>query len=407
MDHNSITRNLTTQLPHLSLKDLSFFSDDLQLTAAFENLRLTNDGFNGDQHITPILRDKSVLHEQTFKVSEPCGEYQNLPSHYAESGRLYDHIDIISMTKPGSYALQNILADEVPSFTWQILERIIESMFDVMTNKYGHFVFEKLVNLCDDAQLEIIMVKILHNREKFIDAAKNNCGASSVRKLIKAVAKSDRLGYTLVALFSREFYGLMTCQTGSSVILSCLDFLDIKMNDVIYEEAIKNCMNLACDEVGCVSLNKFINHSKGPRREELLCLVSETSVFLAQDPFGNYVLQNVIDLHTPVFTKIICTRLKGHFARLSLQKAGSHVVERCIHSPGRDYVLEEFVNSSILTRLATDQHGNYVLQTALKVAKQAGSLFYRELLDKLKQNSSYLKTGYGKYIYYLIASSSC
>ncbi|KAM7251770.1 hypothetical protein ACFE04_023653 [Oxalis oulophora] len=407
MDSYSTTKKPTTPLPFSLQKFLELFLNDgfennsvgfsrndpfhssfENLDSSFRNLQLTDhitvdDTSNGEFPVPAFPQDKSLLvHQQMSKARFEDKVY--VPSEGIQdrsccntgftnaqlfflSPSLIEHIGNISHTGPGSHCLQKILSLRNPSYTWQIFERIVESMFDVMTDKYGHFVFENLIMICNNTQLEIIMEEILNQPEKFIETCKNNYGASSVNKLIIKVASSETMSTTLVVIFSLGFYKLMTCRIGSFAIVSCLKFLDIKKNGLLYEEAIKKCLTIACDVVGCVSLNKFIEFSKGARREEILRLISENSVFLAQDPFGNYVLQKVIDLHAPVFTELICNRLQGHYVRLSLQKTGSRVVERCICSPGRDYVLEELAHSTTLIRLATDQHGNYVLQTALKV----------------------------------------
>ncbi|KAM7271701.1 hypothetical protein ACFE04_030915 [Oxalis oulophora] len=52
------------------------------------------------------------------------------------------------------------------------------------------------------------------------------------------------------------------------------------------------------------------------------------------DPFGNFVIQHVIELQLPQTTEKLCSTLKNHFVDLSLQKAGSHVVEKCLNSSG-------------------------------------------------------------------------
>lgn len=83
----------------------------------------------------------------------------------------------------------------------------------------------------------------------------------------------------------------------------------------------------------------------------------------------NYVVQHVLGLFNPVFTQKICCILSGHYVRLSSMVGGSHIVEKCLKSPWMDYPLDELVNSNKLGRLAADQFGNYVIQTALKVTK--------------------------------------
>ncbi|XP_071721916.1 putative pumilio homolog 21 [Rutidosis leptorrhynchoides] len=166
----------------------------------------------------------------------------------------------------------------------------------------------------------------------------------------------------------------MTNRIGSYAVLSCLDHFGDEKNDLLYREAIKNLFHVAINEVG--ALQKLRS------------------------------AENVIDLHSLMYGELIFSRLKGHYARLSLQNVGCHVVEKCVNSHGRDYVFEELMESNILSRVAKDQHGNYVLQTAFKVAKEAGSPYYEEILKKLAENPASLNARFGKYIYNLISAES-
>ena len=68
---------------------------------------------------------------------------------------------------------------------------------------------------------------------------------------------------------------------------------------------------------------------------------------------------------------LICKRLQGHYVSLSQERGGSHVVEKCLRSCGKEYVVMEFLrcNEIDLGLIASDQYGNFVLQTALREIK--------------------------------------
>lgn len=66
-------------------------------------------------------------------------------------------------------------------------------------------------------------------------------------------------------------------------------------------------------------------------------------------------MQHVLELEVPDITRNVCHKLKGNYARLSIQKAGSHVVEKCLLSSERDCIIRELVNSDKLDQLARDR----------------------------------------------------
>ena len=53
---------------------------------------------------------------------------------------------------------------------------------------------------------------------------------------------------------------------------------------------------------------------------------------LVQDPYGNYVVQYLLDLRRPELTLGIALGLQGAFVELSLQKFSSNVIEKCLRA---------------------------------------------------------------------------
>ena len=71
----------------------------------------------------------------------------------------------------------------------------------------------------------------------------------------------------------------------------------------------------------------------------------------AQDPFGNYVVQYVLELGHAEATSAIMTQLCGHYPELAQQKFSSNVVEKCLKLGGpaladmRERVINELIDS--------------------------------------------------------------
>lgn len=54
----------------------------------------------------------------------------------------------------------------------------------------------------------------------------------------------------------------------------------------------------------------------------------------AQDPFGNYVVQYVLELDIADASIAVMNNLFGHYAELAQQKFSSNVVEKCLKLGG-------------------------------------------------------------------------
>lgn len=312
------------------------------------------------------------------------------------------HIARLAMTQSGSqYLLDSLLTSRDPLITNMIFEGVFDCLFEVMNDSHGHHLFGKLIQSCSDYQLRLIVAKMTLNLQLLIDISVGKFGSKSIQRLIKVLEKSPLIDIVIAAL-SSAFEELMTNRTGSYVILKCLTLLETEKNKKLYEAAVKLCITLAQNEKGCISLNEFITNSKAPYRETLMGEVSSKSKFLSQDPSGNFVVQHVLGLHNPLYSEHICLELRDVYIQLSLQKGGSHVVEKCLNSSGMVHVVTVLVKYEKLCQVARDQYGNYVIQTALKTTKRANSPLHQVLISKLLQNRNELVFGFGRKVLTLI-----
>ena len=116
-------------------------------------------------------------------------------------------------------------------------------------------------------------------------------------------------------------------------------------------------------------LQRCIDHATGYQRAHLVSQITENAFHLVQDPFGNYVLQYIVDLQESCFTDPLCYTFQGQIPQLSKQKFSSNVIEKCLrgaqHSVTR-MMIEEMMNVLELEKMLRDSYANYVVQTAME-----------------------------------------
>ncbi|TYH10094.1 hypothetical protein ES288_A07G151100v1 [Gossypium darwinii] len=282
----------------------------------------------------------------------------------------------MAKTEEGSKDLQKLLSNSTNSnmiFSW-VFDFIVELMIDQ---------------------------SVPHNYIYYASLLKY--GSCSIKKLITVLEKSPLITYVIKAL-SDTFEKLMMDPIGHYVIFECLDVLDSQTNDPLNIQAMKQCLELVRHEQGSVSMSGFVTRIKGPRRDQLLNLISRNSAFLAQDPTGNYVVQCVIQLQNPAMNDQIFRNLEGYYVKLSTTKTGSYVVEHCFLSSGLDRVINELLRSDRLVSVAKDRYGNYVVQTALKESKKREISLHGRLVVKLEQHFKCLQHGYGRNVLSVLRS---
>ncbi|OMO76922.1 hypothetical protein CCACVL1_15281 [Corchorus capsularis] len=310
-----------------------------------------------------------------------------------------------ALTENGSKQLQHLLSLKEPSIINKIFEGVIKSIFELMTiNQHGHSLFAQLIKSCSDDQLRIIMKRLTADPlvgNLIVTTSRTLIGSYSIMKLIEVLKRSPLIFKVITAL-QAGFFLMMISENGSRVIYKCLDVLDTRTNEFLYVAAKCQCLNLAVHEHGCLSLINFIDKMRGQHRFELLHVIAKHSLHLSQNPSGNYVVQKVVELDNPYLIEEICCQLKGHIAKLSLQKGGSHVVERMLNSRGMHQLAIELLESNNLLHVAQHRYGNYVVQVALNASKRAGSPIYQQLMKKLERYLHCLQYGYARNVYNLI-----
>lgn len=79
-----------------------------------------------------------------------------------------------------------------------------------------------------------------------------------------------------------------------------------------------------------LKLKKFINGNKKQElRKFFLDTITRNSLEIVQNPFGNYVIQHILDEWGAEVAKDIINVIINNMISLSMQKFSSNVVEKC------------------------------------------------------------------------------
>jgi hypothetical protein len=175
----------------------------------------------------------------------------------------------------------------------------------------------------------------------------------------------------IIEAFSGQVVKLIQDLNGNHVIQKCLNHLQPADAQFIFDAVGANCITVGTHRHGCCVLQRCIDHASGFQKVQLVRQITQNSFHLVQDPFGNYVVQYILDLNDASFTNPLCLNFSGKVAELSKQKFSSNVIEKCIRCADMNtkrVLIEELMESEELEKLMRDSYGNYVIQTALEFA---------------------------------------
>ncbi|KAI4331461.1 hypothetical protein MLD38_029649 [Melastoma candidum] len=257
-----------------------------------------------------------------------------------------------------------------------------ETMTDPMISKE----FQDLVGHCSGRLRDEIVLSLRFGNIPLLQVCRNPNGMRSMLKLFEHLSEFDQRQSVATAL-SRFIVSLFKDYHRQKVIEFCLSNFSDMENVQIFLDAEKHLMEIATDLRGCCMLMKSVEISKGLCRNLLFPKMTEICNELAVHPAGNYLVQKLFDFDIPQLTEDVLRSLQGSYHSLSVDKYGSHVMEKCLLRSNMIWFEEiawELMTGRDFTELFTDPYGNYVVQAMLSRAKDRGLVIYdilRSMID--------------------------
>ncbi|CAL5329614.1 unnamed protein product [Camellia sinensis] len=426
--------------PHLGVETMLDCSPPMLngRTRAPSNIRIPQGGFTSEDSL--IIQDEGLNFVMNTGFGRPRGRNSKVSSHVigvekpqqkmsqlhgqqfpgicenGRSGRLYcsfalppkcnslaearAYIYLMAKDQHGCRFLQRMFDEGTPQDVQIIFNEIIDHVVELMMNPFGNYLMQKLLIVCNEEQVMQILLVITEEPGQLVRISLNTHGTRVVQKLIETLKTRQQISLVISAL-EPGFLALIKDLNGNHVVQRCLQCLSDKDNKryvcpselcipsgFIFVAAAKYCVDIATHQHGCCVLQRCINHSTGEHLDNLVTEISANGLLLAQDAFGNYVVQFILELKIPSATSSLISQFEGNYVHLSTQKFSSHVVEKCLlmlDDETRPKIIHELLSASHFEQLLQDPHANYVVQTALRVSE--GSL-HNLLVDAIESRKA-------------------
>ncbi|KAL4273700.1 hypothetical protein GQ457_13G006850 [Hibiscus cannabinus] len=346
-------------------------------------------------------RDGRFQLDNWYNFAAACGNPKlhnsfSLPSKCNLLAEARGYIYLIAKDQHGCRFLQQLFDESTREDVEIIFKEIIDHVVELMMNPFGNYLMQKLLEVCNEEQRMQILLMVTEEPGQLVRISLNTHGTRVVQKLIETLKTRQQISLVISAL-EPGFLSLIKDLNGNHVVQHCLQCLSSEDNKFIFVAAAKYCVDIATHQHGCCVLQRCISHSSGEYREKLVEQISSNGLLLAQDAYGNYVVQFILELKIPSATSTLISQFEGHYVHLSSQKFSSHVVEKCLvvlNAECRSKIIHELLSTTHFERLLQDPHANYVVQTALRVSEGPLHNSLVEAIEShkaLSRNSPYSK----------------
>ncbi|XP_047330996.1 pumilio homolog 3-like [Impatiens glandulifera] len=309
------------------------------------------------------------------------------------------HVVELSTDQYGSRFIQQKLETATVEEKNMVFIEIMPQALVLMTDVFGNYVVQKFFDV-GTAPHKRELVRILTGR--VLPLSLQMYGCRVMQKMLEGATLDQK-----VKLVEELAGHVMVCvrdQNGNHVIQKCIERIPVEYIGFIVTSFFGQVANLSMHPYGCRVIQRVLEHCQKPFiQKRLMDEIIHSVQTLAQDQYGNYVIQHVLMNGNQQDRSKIIHELAEIIVDMSQQKFASNVVEKCLKhaSPSEHRLLVNQILGSTdenepLQAMIKDQFGNYVVQRVLETSdRQVRDL----ILSRIKVHmNSIRKFTYGKHI---------
>ncbi|KAK4839214.1 hypothetical protein QYF36_020125 [Acer negundo] len=280
-----------------------------------------------------------------------------------------------------------------------VFKEVVPHASKLMTDVFGNYVIQKFFEHGSPQQRKELADKLVG---QMLPLSLQMYGCRVIQKALEVIELDQKTQLVL------ELDGhVMRCvrdQNGNHVIQKCIECVPTEKIQFIISAFRGHVAMLSTHPYGCRVIQRVLEHCSN--QLQCQCIVDEileSACALAQDQYGNYVTQHVLERGQPQERSQIISKLAGKIVQMSQHKYASNVVEKCLeycNTAERELLIEEIIgqteeNDNLLSMMK-DQFANYVVQ---KILERCSDKQREVLINRIRVHCNALKKyTYGKHI---------
>lgn len=304
-----------------------------------------------------------------------------------------------SVDQHGSRFIQQKLENCSVEEKVAVFREVLPHASKLMTDVFGNYVIQKFFEYGDPEQRKELADQL---SGQILPLSLQMYGCRVIQKALEVIDLDQKR--ELVHELDGHVMRCVRDQNGNHVIQKCIECVPTEEIGFVISAFQGQVAALSTHPYGCRVIQRVLEHCSD--NSETQCIVDEileSAFVLAQDQYGNYVTQHVLERGKPHERSQIISKLTGKVVQMSQHKYASNVVEKCLEYADvveRETLIEEILaqpeeNDNLLAMMK-DQFANYVVQKILEISNDR----QREvLLNRIRVHLHALKKyTYGKHI---------
>ena len=267
-------------------------------------------------------------------------------------------------------------------------------LLELCNDLFGNYLVQKMIPYLNKDNLYSFTSLIVKHLLKL-------CLNPHGTRVVQVYLEQIKLDNPLLTLFTNSLIPIMpkliNDLNGSFVLMHYASVVPYPNNDVIFDFLNKNIVKISVQSYSCSALQKCIDIGNEQQSQKLLENISNNSMFLILNQYGNYVIQFVISKNIiPINDKIV-EGFIDNLIFLAKQKYSSNVIEKCFDycsNKMKERIINQLSDEKIIRDLLKDMYGNYVLQKTLSMIQDTkNKQFFLQIVGSELGNLQYLPFG--------------
>lgn len=350
------------------------------------------------------------------------------------------HVCSLCLDQHGSRLLQQQLEMSDPHDYAAVLHEVLPDLLMLSTDVFANYVVQKLLELGSPDQRSQ-MARMLSG--SIVPLSLHMYGCRVVQKALELLAPQQQV--SIANELQAQVLDCARDQNGNHVLQKVIERLPAASAAPLLDSLLPHIADLSCHPFGCRVVQRLLercDRAHASRRRKAMDAILQSTLLLAQDQYGNYVVQHLLQLGTARDREHVALQMSTDLSALSMHKFSSNVVEKCLtlcSASDREMLVSHMLSKDpgqgeekeagaaqdsggsgpedrdgdgdgdgdgapsgqqgqqdVLVRMMTDPYGNFVVQKALDACSSA----QRDLLlQRLQlQLPTLRRLTYGKHI---------
>ena len=340
----------------------------------------TNNNINEKKNIKEIKPEDFILiNINTNSILRINPSIYKNESYEFLSNNLY----ILLKDQLGCKFLQEKLENDSDNALSHFFPALIPNISELINNSFANYFIQKMFFYLNEDQLEYILKTI---QPDFFEICINNHGTRVIQSIMDFL-KTEKTKNLFFDSIKPIFTDLINEINGTHIIYKLIkifpEYLETS-NEII----INNILTISKHRRGNVFLQNYLT-SLYPKnlRQNLIQSLMTNCLILIIDPIGNYIIQYLLTLEDTDITLNIINKIINNIAFYCKHRYANYVVEKIFkHSnyTQKQNLISKLSTQEIISDLAFDQHGNFIILKALKFADKNKRNIILNIIDSLK-----------------------